>query len=179
MTALLGFSGSLRRRSFNTALLRATAELAPEGVTLTLADYRDVPLYDGDLETPASVERLKAEVAAADGVIIATPEYNYGIPGPLKNVLDWLSRPAYQSVFRDKPVAILGAAPGVVGTARAQGQLKQVLLGMASEVFPWPEVLVGSCAARFDDSLALTDEKTREVVGAMVAAFAMRVARGR
>lgn len=177
MTALLGFSGSLRKKSFNTALLRAGAEVAPDGVSLTIADYRDVPLYDGDLVVPDSVERLKAEVAAADGVLIATPEYNYGIPGPLKNVLDWLSRPAYKSVFRDKPVAIVGAAPGMVGTARAQGQLKQVLLGMASEVFPWPEVLVGSCASRFDDDLKLTDDKTREVLEALVSAFAMRVAR--
>ena len=170
MTTLLGFSGSLRKGSTNTALLRALQALAPEGVTLEIVDYREGPLYDADLGEPAIVEAMKARVAAADGVIIATPEYNYGIPGPLKNVLDWLSRPAYRSGFAGKPVAILGAAPGTVGTARAQGQLKQVLLGMVAQVFPWPEVVVARSGERIADGV-VTDAKTREVLGRMLEAF--------
>ncbi|MBV1862353.1 MAG: NAD(P)H-dependent oxidoreductase, partial [Nannocystaceae bacterium] len=142
---IVGISGSLRRGSHNSGLLRAASELVPSGVTLTQLSVA-MPLYDGDLDDgggPASVTEFKRAVAAADAVLIATPEYNYGIPGPLKNALDWASRPAYRSVFAGKKVALMGAAASVVGTARAQAHLKLVLLGMVAEVFPHPELLVG------------------------------------
>lgn len=165
MTHWIAFSGSLRAGSRNTALLRHLAGLAP--VRLELADYATVPLYNHDLfeaGLPEPVARLAERVAAARAVVIATPEYNYGIPGPLKNVLDWLSRPAYRSVFAGKPVAVLGTASSPVGTARAQAQLKQVLLGMAAHVLPAPELTLGSGVvedAAFADWLATGDPAPR------------------
>lgn len=172
---ILGLSGSLRRGSLNTRLLRSASRLTPPGVGLDVYDYAEVPLFNSDLMVdgalPPAVVSLNDAIRGANAVLIATPEYNYGIPGPLKNALDWASRPAYQSVFAGKPTAILGASPGVVGTARAQGQLKQVLLGMVAEVFPYPEVLVGSASARFDDEGSIVDEATVELLTRFVAAF--------
>ena len=110
---------------------------------------------------------LKARIELADGLVIATPEYNYGIPGVLKNAIDWVSRPAFKSVLVGKPVAILGAAPGPVGTARAQPELRNVLFGTLAQVFPHPEVLVGLAGQRFADG-ALHDQATREIVGKML-----------
>ena len=110
-------------------------------------------------------------------MLIATPEYNFGPPGPLKNAIDWASRPAYRSVFRDKPVGVIGASGSVVGTARAQGQLKQVLLGMASQVFPYPELLVGNAAQRFDERGQLTDDETRQRLTAYLRDFVAWVRR--
>jgi chromate reductase len=130
-----------------------------------------VPLFNSDIEKPGSVTELDAELRSAAGVIVVTPEYNYGIPGPLKNILDWLSRPAYQSGFAQKPVTLLGAAPGVIGTARAQGQLKQVLLGMAAHVYPSPELTVGEAASKFDASGTLIDKKTGAALDRLVAGF--------
>lgn len=162
---LLAIPGSLRRASLNRALLVAAGELVPANVIFTLDDLRPIPLYDGDLDDdehrPVAVQVFKKRVAEADAVLIATPEYNYGIPGVLKNAIDWASRPAYRSPFRGKPVAIVSASPGTVGGARAQGQLKQVLLGMASEVFPVPEFLVAKAGAKIVDG-RLVDDDTRE-----------------
>jgi chromate reductase len=162
---ILGISGSLRRGSTNTALLRAAAHaLTPFAAELTQASIR-LPLYDADLEDPSAlslVDGFKQAVRTADAVLIATPEYNFGPPGPLKNAIDWASRPAYRSVFRDKPVGVMGASGSAVGTARAQGQLKQILLGMASQVFPYPELLVGNAPQRFDPQAELSDRETRE-----------------
>lgn len=171
---LLGISGSLRRASINTALLRAAAERLPEEDAFELAEIGDLPLYDSDIEDPerlAPVERIKRQVSAADAVLVATPEYNYGIPGPLKNAIDWASRPAYQSPFAGKPVGVLGAAPGLIGTARAQGQLKQVLLGMAAQVFPFPEFAMGQAKSKLDEQLALTDAATLELLDRYLASF--------
>ncbi|MCA9568628.1 MAG: NAD(P)H-dependent oxidoreductase, partial [Myxococcales bacterium] len=129
--SILGLSGSLRAASTNTALLRTAAELLPDDVTLTVHDYRNVPLYDDDLDAkPEGVLRLEAAVRAADGVLVAVPEYNHSVPGVLKNALDWASRPAYASVFRDKPTGVMSAATGFVGGARGQQHLKIVLSGM-------------------------------------------------
>jgi len=162
-TKILGLAGSLRERSYNRALLRAAGELLPEGATLETASIA-LPLYDADLGTPPEVEALKARVAAADALLIASPEYNYGIPGPLKNALDWVSRPAYASVMRGKAVGILGATGSRVGTARMQAHLRQVLFGMVAKVLPYPEVLVSGSSERFDDDLRLVHEPTRDVV---------------
>ncbi|MCA9691146.1 MAG: NAD(P)H-dependent oxidoreductase [Myxococcales bacterium] len=172
---ILGLSGSLRRASFNTALVRAAAELAPAGVTIELGSFDLVPHYNGDLDTdalrPAAAEAFKQAIAAADAVLIATPEYNYGVPGALKNAIDWASRPAYRSPFAGKPVALLSASMSVAGGARGQGQLKQVLLGMASQVFAYPEFLVPQAQTKFEHG-RLTDAATREHLERLLAAFA-------
>ena len=173
MTHLIGISGSLRTGSFNTALLQSAGQLLPQGATLTVASIDDIPLYDGDLDVeggPPAVQALKARIGEADGLLLATPEYNFGIPGVLKNAIDWVSRPGFKSVLAYKPVAIIGAAPGIVGTARAQGQLKQVLLGTLSEVFPYPEILVGKAGERIVDG-KLADPQTRDLLEKMLAAY--------
>jgi len=175
-------SGSLRQGSTNTALLRAAGQLlSAHGSEFTRASIR-LPLYDADLTDEnalAPVEELKRAVRDADAVLIATPEYNFGPPGVLKNAIDWASRPAYRSVFRDKPVAVMGAALGAVGSARAQGQLKQVLLGMASQVFPYPEIVVGNAAGRFDEQGNLTDPETRQRLESFLRDFVAWVRRVR
>lgn len=173
MTRLVGISGSLRKGSLNTALLRSAADLAPEETSLSIASIDDIPLYNGDLDVdggPEAVQELKRRISEADGLVLATPEYNYGIPGVLKNAIDWASRPGFQSVLAGKPVAIIGAAPGVIGTARAQAQLKQVLLATLSEVFPYPEVLVGKAHERFQDG-RLQDEQTQTFLRQMLEAY--------
>lgn len=178
MTKLVGIVGSLRKGSINrkvlealSALVSSGASLKDRGATLEEASLAEIPLYNGDLEEPASVLALKEQIAGAQGVILLTPEYNYGIPGVLKNALDWVSRPAYKSVMMKKPVAILGAAPGAVGTARAQGQLKQVLAGMASDLFPYPEVLLGSYGTKSDADGKLTDQNTLEHLEKFLAGY--------
>lgn len=161
---ILGISGSLRANSTNTALLRAAQELLPEGVTMTLFPLHDIPLYNGDLDATKSppVCALKEAIEKADGILIATPEYNYSIPGVLKNALDWASRPAYNSVLAHKPVGVFGASPGALGTARAQDHLRHVLHALLSYAFPHPGILVGHSAQKFDETLKLTDEPTRD-----------------
>ena len=179
MTNLVGISGSLRKGSLNTMLLEAMKELLPEGVELTVRPTNDIPLYNGDLDIdggPDAVRALKADIDAADGLIIATPEYNYGVPGVLKNVIDWVSRPAFKSVLVGKPVAIVGAAPGIVGTARAQADLRNVLFGTLAEVFPYPEVLVGQAHQRLVAG-QLSDEATRNVIAQMLERYATWIER--
>src|SRR2546423_9379219 len=133
MPSIVGISGSLRKGSFNTALLRAAIDVAPAGTTIDIQSIRDIPLYDGDVEVatgvPAAVQALKDRIAAADGVLIATPEYNNSIPGVVKNAIDWLSRPASDipRVFRDKKVAIIGATPGQGGTLLSQAAWLPIL----------------------------------------------------
>lgn len=168
---LVAFSGSLRAASYNTALLREAASLLPEGVTLTLEGYGDLPLFNPDLGEVASVEALKAKVRAADGVLIATPEYNYGVPGPLKNMLDWLSRPGYKSVFAHKPVGVLTATPSAIGGARAQVSLKGTLDALVARIFPYPDVAIGHVDQRVEGG-RITSDATRDVVRAYLAAFA-------
>jgi len=168
---ILGISGSLRRGSFNTALLRTAGELAPEGVDVILFDgLRDIPPYDEDLrqEGPQpAVEKLRDAIRRADAVLFATPEYNHGLPGVLKNAIDWVSRPIGENPLQNKPTAIMGASGGVMGTVRAQQQLREVLQGF-TPVLHTPEVLVSSAAGRFDDQGALTDGPTREFVQTLV-----------
>lgn len=174
MSYIAGISGSLRSKSFNTALLRSAEQvLRSKGVGLTELAI-ELPLYNADLADEAllgKVGRFKESIANARAVLIATPEYNFGPPGVLKNAIDWASRPAYRSVFRDKPVAVLGAAASAVGSARAQGQLKQVLLGMASQVFPYPEFLVGNAASKFDEQGQLRDDDTSQRLAVFLGDF--------
>lgn len=159
--SILGLPGSLRAASLNRGVLRALAARMPDDTTLTIYELRDLPLYDGDLDIeggPASVNALKEAVAQADAVLFATPEYNYGVPGVLKNAIDWISRPAYRSVLAHKPVAIVSAASSPVGGARAQGQLKQILLGTVSDLLPSPELAIGQAQMRLTAEGDLLDE---------------------
>jgi chromate reductase len=161
---LLGIAGSLREGSYNRGLLRAARDLAPEGVELGEHDLRGLPFYDGDLEAaghPESVTDLKEEIRRADAIVIATPEYNRGIPGVLTNAIDWASRPALASPLAGKPVAIMGATTGFAGTARAQQQLRDALEFPGAVVVQQPEVLVSEAYLRFDESGELVDEETR------------------
>lgn len=161
---LIAISGSLRKGSLNTALLHAAEQALPAGVTLELVPIAEVPMYNEDIDgddKPAPVIRLKEAVAAADGLLIATPEYNYALPGGLKNALDWLSRPAYKSVLAHKPVAIMSASKSPTGGVRAQGQLKQVLAAVLAEAYPAPEFMVPVAHEAFSDAGLLTDENVK------------------
>jgi chromate reductase len=166
---VVGFSGSLRTGSFNTALLHAARELAPPGLEI-VPERVELPLYNADLGVPESIGRLKETVADAAGVLFVTPEYNYSVPGVLKNAIDWLSRPGFQSVLRDKPVGMMSAATSLIGGARAQTHLASILAGMATPLFPWPQVCVGRAADKFQDG-RLTDEATRKFVSDYLVAF--------
>lgn len=172
---VLGFAGSLRQASLNRALLRAAVELAPPGMTIDTFDLAGIPLYDGDVEAqgdPPAVAAFKDAVRAADAILVATPEYNYGVPGVLKNAIDWASRPPNRSVLNDKPAAIMGASPGGFGTTRAQLQLRQVFVFTRTLALPQPEVLVARAAEKFDAEGRLVDEKTREFVQGLLVALA-------
>lgn len=171
---ILGISGSLREGSYNRKLLAAAARSLPVEVAFQIADIGSLPHYNEDLDTSeglAAVSAFKSAVGAASGVLIATPEYNYGIPGPLKNALDWASRPAYMSVFARKKVAIMSASKGMSGGMRAQGQLKQVLLGMIAEVYPYPEFTLASAHTAFLESGLLAEPKTAERLERLVKGF--------
>lgn len=168
---ILALSGSLRAGSFNTAALRAAVELAPEDVRIEIGSIREIPLYDDDVRAagiPAPVTALQERVMAADAVLIATPEYNYSVPGVLKNAIDWLSRLKPQP-FSDKPVAIIGASGGAIGTARAQYDLRKTFVFLNANVMAQPEVMIGLAATRFDAEGRLTDETTRKFVARAVA----------
>ncbi len=180
---VLGIAGSLRAGSFNRALLRAAQEMAPPGMTLRAWEgLRDVPPYDGDVEAagfPAPVVAFQEAVRSAPALLLVTPEYNYSIPGVLKNALDWASRPPGKSAFRGKVVAVTGASAGAMGTVRAQQDLRKVLRTMGAVVVPSPEVLVSTAATRFDADLRLTDETTRKLLGRLLGelgAWAARMA---
>jgi chromate reductase, NAD(P)H dehydrogenase (quinone) len=161
--AIVGLCGSLRRGSFNRATLRAAIELAPEGVTIETAEIGQLPHYDDDIRVagyPPEVQEFRARLARADAILFVTPEYNYSIPGVLKNAIDWASRPPEQP-FDGKPVGIMGASGGVIGTARAQYQLRQMLVFLNAFPINRPEVMIGQAQNRFDADLRLTDEATR------------------
>lgn len=162
----LAFSGSLRVASFNTATLRALAELAPSGVRIDEAQIADVPLYNDDERQqgyPASVKRLREQVRNADAIIFVTPEYNYSIPGVLKNTIDWISRPPDQP-FAGKPASMMGASGGLLGTVRAQYHLRQIGVYLDLKFINGPEIMIGNAATRFDTERRLVDEPTRELL---------------
>ena len=172
---ILAVTGSLRRGSYTTLLVRASAELAPAGVTVDVMDLHGIPLFDEDLAAtqgmPVAVRALYEAMAAADAVFFATPEYNHSLPGVLKNALDWISR-AGVSPLRHKPVAVTGASAGLTGTLRAQMALRQVLQWFEAATLAKPEVLVGSVKAKFDTEGRLTDEPTRKHLAQLIAALA-------
>ncbi|WP_255953715.1 NADPH-dependent FMN reductase [Streptomyces odontomachi] len=169
---VLGFAGSLRAGSYNRMLLHAAQKLAPEGMTVEIADLAPIPLFNQDVEQqgdPEPVTAFKQQIMAADALLIVTPEYQHGMPGVLKNALDWASRPSRQSPMQGKPVAIMGASPGMTGTSRAQPQLRQTLTYNGCYAVPQPEVLVSRAHERFDDGGRLTDRTAaglvRQVLG--------------
>ncbi len=170
---ILGLCGSLRHGSLNMAALRAAADLVPEGVAIEIAAIGDIPLYNDDIRAigmPAPVLALAGQIAAADAVLIATPEYNYAIPGVLKNTIDWLSRCDPQP-FRGKPVAIMGASPGMIGTARAQYDLRKVFVFLDAHVLNKPEIMIGGAGQKFDGAGVLTDATTRQFIAQQIIAL--------
>jgi chromate reductase len=171
---VLGICGSLRAGSYNRMALHAAAELLPEGMTLEIVEtLRDIPPYDDDVRQkgfPPSVEALRAKIAAADAVLIASPEYNYSIPGVLKNAIDWASRPPSQP-FDGKPIALMGASPGLFGTARAQYHLRQSFVFLNAFVLNRPEVMIGQAPQKFDAEGRLTDAATRKFIADLMLAL--------
>ncbi|HUX67281.1 MAG TPA: NADPH-dependent FMN reductase [Terriglobales bacterium] len=176
MPRILAISGSLRQASLNTALLRAAQELAPPGMAISLyPGLGALPPYNQDVELagdPAPVADLKAAVRAADALLIATPEYNYAVPGVLKNALDWLSRPAAASPLKGKPAAILGVSLGGGGTARAQLVLRQSFLFTETYAMLKPEFALARASEKFDAAGRLTDESTRQRLAEFLQALA-------
>ena len=177
MTKLIGISGSLRRGSFNTALLRAATELMPDGANLTVETIHGIPLYDGDVETaeglPERVSVLKEAIVSADGLLLVTPEYNNSMPGAFKNAIDWLSRPPADigRVFGGKPVAIAGASPGGFGTVLSQNAWLPVLRTLGT--VPWfgGRLLVSRAGSVFDDAGRITSDTTKEQLRQFMGGF--------
>src|SRR4051794_19177157 len=163
---ILGIAGSLRRQSYNRSALRAAQQLAPAGVTINIFELDGIPGFSEDDEKnpPAKVVELKKQIRAADAVLFVTPEYNYSIPGVLKNAIDWASRPYGDSAWSGKPVAIMGASVGNIGTARAQYHLRQTFVFLNMFPINQPEVMIGNAAERFDAEGNLTDEMTKDFI---------------
>jgi chromate reductase len=177
--SLLGICGSLRKASLNRRLLEAIAASMPSGCKLDIYDTVELPIFNSDLAEPAPVLALKSAITAADGVVFAVPEYNYSIPGGLKNALDWISRPPPTSPMRGRPTAIVGAASGMSGTIRAQTHLRQMLVFSDSPCMNQPEVLIPRAHERFDGSGVLTDESTRVLLDKFAVAVVAFVERNR
>jgi chromate reductase len=171
--AILGIAGSLRKGSYNKALLRAATVLLPEDADLTIFDLEGIPAFNQDLEAdpPTRVRELKAAIRGADALLIATPENNYSIPGVLKNAIDCASRPYGDSAFNDKPIAMMGASVGMLGTARAQYHLRQCCVFLNMHALNEPEVMVPFVQDRIDESGQVTDEKTRQKIAELLVAL--------
>jgi chromate reductase, NAD(P)H dehydrogenase (quinone) len=176
MTRVLGISGSLRRGSYNSALLRAAVRLMPEEATLDIASLRGIPLYDGDVEAqgiPAAVNQLKEAIVATDGVLLATPEYNNSIPGVFKNAIDWLSRPSsdIKRVFGGRPFAIMGASPGGFGTTLSQAAWLPVMRTLGTQTWFGGRLLVARAAGVFDEGGSLKDATVEEQLKHFLAGY--------
>ena len=178
MARIIGIAGSVRKGSYNAALLRAAKALAPAGMDVEIASIVGIPLYDGDVESergaPASVAELKDRISAAEGLLLVTPEYNHSIPGVLKNAIDWLSRPPKDtpSVFGDKPVAVMGATPGAGGTRLAQAAWLPVLGALGTRPWFGKQLYVAGAARIFDAEGRLVDEKIEKLLADFMASFA-------
>jgi len=178
---IIGFSGSLRKGSLNTAALVAAQQLCGDEAEIEIYDLSGIPSFNQDLESsvPEAVTKLKAAIRAADAVIFSSPEYNYSIPGHLKNVIDWASRPYGDSVWDGKPALIMGVSPGALGTARMQYHLRQVMVFLNMFPLNKPEIMIGGASNKFDESGSLTDEKTRDFIKQGVAALIEQTRRHR
>jgi chromate reductase len=178
---ILAISGSLRSKSYNTALLRTLQQMAADSMDMEIVTPKGIPVYDGDDEAatgvPQIVQDLVEKIREADGVLIATPEYNFSIPGGLKNATDWVSRVKNQP-FKDKRVAIVGAAGGPLGTARAQYHLRQNMVGLEAQTMTKPEMFVGVAPSKFDENGNFTDEESRKFFRIWLDAFEAWVRRG-
>jgi chromate reductase, NAD(P)H dehydrogenase (quinone) len=171
---VLGFAGSLREKSYNRALLRAAEEGLPEGMKLEIFDLSNIPFYNADVEAvgfPEPVQRFRERIAAADALLIATPEYNWSAPGVLKNAIDWASRPP-NVPLSGKPAALMGASTGFYGTTRAQLHLRQILVYTNTPVLPQPQVLIARAEEKFDENGRLIDEASRELVRTLLEGLA-------
>jgi chromate reductase, NAD(P)H dehydrogenase (quinone) len=172
---ILGICGSLRTNSFNRSALRAAQELAPEGTEVETFDLREIPIFQPDEEAtpPPIVVEFKARIRAADAILFVSPEYNYSIPGVLKNAIDWATRPFGQSAWQGKPAGIMGASPGNFGTVRMQLQLRPIFVFLNMYPLNQPEVLITGAAQKFDAVGRLTDQPTRDVIRKYVEALAL------
>ena len=170
---ILGLAGSLRKASYNRAALRAAGTLLPPDATLETFELDGLPGFSEDDEKspPAQVVELKRRIRGADALLFATPEYNYSVPGVLKNAIDWASRPYGDSAWTGKPAAIMGASPGTLGTARAQYHLRQIFVFLDIHALNRPEVMIGNASSRFDAGGNLTDDNTREHIRKLLAAL--------
>jgi chromate reductase, NAD(P)H dehydrogenase (quinone) len=170
---ILGISGSLRHASFNSAALRTAQDLAPDGVDITRANISAIPVYNDDVREkgmPPSVMALVEQITTADALLIATPEYNYSVPGVLKNAIDWVSKATNQP-FRHKPIAILGASMGAIGTARAQYDLRKMFVFLDAYILNQPEIMIAAAHTKFDADGYLTDEVSRKLIGTQIVAL--------
>jgi chromate reductase len=163
---ILGIVGSLRKASYNHFLLKTAKELVPSGAALELFELQGIPVFNQDEEMapPPAVIELKRRILAADAILFATPEYNYSLPGGLKNAIDWASRPSGQSAWRGKPAAVMGASVGTLGTSRAQYHLRQILVAQDMPVVNQPEVMIANAAQWFDERGRIEDQATRQLI---------------
>ena len=171
---VLGIAGSLRRGSYNRAALRAAKELAPEGMEIEIFELEGIPSFNQDEEShpPETVARLKSKIRAADAILFVTPEYNYSIPGVLKNAIDWASRPHGDNAWQGKPAAVMGASPSMLGTGRAQYHLRQTFVFLNMFPVNAPEVMIAHADKRFDAQGKLTDPNTAEFIKKLLVALA-------
>ena len=167
---ILGIAGSLRRESYNRFALRAATQLVPDGATIEVFELDGIPGFNQDDEQnpPEKVTELKRRVREADAILFVTPEYNYSVPGVLKNAIDWASRPYGDSAWNGKPAAIMGASIGAIGTARAQYHLRQMMVFLNMFPINQPEVMIGNASKRFDDQGNLTDDTTKELIRQLI-----------
>lgn len=170
---ILGFAGSLRKASYNKAILRAAAELIPEDAKLEIFDLEGIPVFNQDMEQrlPEKVKQFKGKIRAADAILIATPEYNYSVPGVLKNAIDWASRPYGDNSFDDKPVAIMSASGSMLGGARAQYHVRQTFVWLNMHPLARPEVIVNFADKKIDKNGKVTDEETRKRIRGLLEAL--------
>lgn len=173
---ILGIAGSLRKGSYNRGLLRAAKEFVPSGASLEIFELHGIPVFSEDDEgsPPEKVTEFKKKIREADAILFATPEYNYSIPGGLKNAIDWASRPYGDSAWLGKPVAVMGASIGRMGSARAQYHLRQSFVYLQMDAVNQPEVMLGEAAKYFDQEGRLTHETTRKLIGELLQALVAR-----
>jgi len=178
---VLGISGSLRKASFNRMALNAAKSVLPPGIQMEIFDLAGIPVYDQDQDAapPARVTGFKQAIRAADAILICTPEYNYSIPGVLKNAIDWASRPYGDSAWKGKPVAIMGASVGNLGSARAQYHLRQCFVFLDMPAVNQPEVMIGGAASKFDAAGNLNDDMAKKLIGQLLESLAALTNRNR